>query len=87
MLHPRAAARFHERLRHFADRRSDGDPGKASRAHEHLDWWLDQYGDSLFRATEWDADQWGFDPDRWMEAERRELAERGGADRPKEMIL
>jgi hypothetical protein len=37
-----------------------------------LDTWLD-YRD---RATEWDAARWGFDPDRWCETERAELARR-----------
>lgn len=37
-----------------------------------LDRWLD-YRD---RATEWDAAQWGFDPDGWFEKERAELAYR-----------
>ncbi|WP_405991076.1 hypothetical protein [Streptomyces sp. NBC_00986] len=37
-----------------------------------LDTWLD-YRD---RATEWDAARWGFDPDRWFERERAELAGR-----------
>jgi hypothetical protein len=31
-----------------------------------LDMWL-EYRDL---ATEWDADQWGFNPDRWMRQER-----------------
>lgn len=85
MLHEKAAARYHERIRQFADCRNHPDPSESARAHQHLDWWLDQYADSLLRATEWDADQWGFDPDRWMEAERVELARRGGEDWPKEL--
>ncbi len=70
---------------------------KAKRRHEaqirdavpyprQLDILLDQYADELLRATEWDADQWGFDSDRWMEAERVALARRGGRDWPAEVI-
>lgn len=47
---------------------------------------LDRYADGLLRATEWDADQWGFDPGRWMAAERAELARRGGCNWPVEVI-
>lgn len=47
---------------------------------------LDRYIDAWMRVTEWDAGQWGFDPDRWMEAERVELAGRGGTDWPVEVI-
>lgn len=39
---------------------------------ELLDRWLD-YRD---RATEWDAQNWGFDPDTWMAKERAELVKR-----------
>jgi hypothetical protein len=53
---------------------------------EIRDHYLDQYADCLLRATEWDADKWGFDPDRWFEKERFELANRGGCDYPKEVI-
>lgn len=42
----------------------------------HVDHYLDQRYDALNRASEWDADAWGFDPTRWMEAERVELVER-----------
>lgn len=73
MMHEKASARQRERIaKAVAD------------APETVDFWLDQYADSLFRATEWDADRWGFDPDRWMEAERAELAARGGSDYPAE---
>lgn len=34
-----------------------------------LDIWVD-YRD---RATEWDADKWGFNPDRWMKREREQM--------------
>lgn len=39
---------------------------------ELLDLWLD-YRD---RATEWDAQGWGFEPDTWMAEERAELVKR-----------
>ncbi|AZM53317.1 hypothetical protein DMA15_12570 [Streptomyces sp. WAC 01529] len=42
-----------------------------------LDRWLD-YRD---RATEWDAAQWGFDPDQWCEHQRTELSRRSRHDR------
>lgn len=48
---------------------------------------LDQMHDSATRATNWDADKWGFDPDRWMESERVELMRRGGTDWPTEPAL
>ncbi len=51
------------------------------------DLYLDQYADALLRATEWDADQWGFNPSRWMEDERAELAARGGRDWPTEPMM
>ncbi|WP_258563016.1 hypothetical protein [Streptomyces phytophilus] len=41
-----------------------------SRQDELLDYWLDLRD----RATEWDADQWGLDPDRWCAKERAEMA-------------
>ncbi|MGI5418644.1 hypothetical protein [Actinomadura luteofluorescens] len=45
---------------------------------------LDEILDVQQSATEWDADRWGFNPDRWMAAERAELASRGGMDWPRE---
>lgn len=41
-----------------------------------VDLLLDQWLDYRDRATEWDAAQWGFDPDRWFERERVELNRR-----------
>jgi hypothetical protein len=43
---------------------------------------LDEYLRYRDYATEWDADQWGLDPDRWMEAERAEMCRRLGNPRP-----
>lgn len=48
-----------------------------------LDDHLDRLVDVLLRATEWDADQWGLDPDRFCDKERRLMearimAENGG---------
>lgn len=40
------------------------------------DHWLDVWIDYQTRATEWDADQWGLDPDRWMSAERAQMDDR-----------
>lgn len=42
----------------------------------HADHYLDQWISVTTRATEWDATFWGFDPDRWMAAERREMERR-----------
>lgn len=39
---------------------------------ELLDKWLDY----LYLATAWDAEQWGFDPEGWMQKERAELCSR-----------
>lgn len=50
------------------------------------DQWLDEILDVQQRATEWDADQWGFNSDLWMAAERAELAERGGNDWSQEHV-
>lgn len=72
MMHQKAKDRYEQILRGC----------KASQ----VDIVLDQYADSLLRATEWDAKQWGFDPDRWMEKERVALARRGGRDWPSEVI-
>jgi hypothetical protein len=47
---------------------------------------LDSYLDGMFRATDWDARQWGFDPFRWMGSERAALRSRGGVDWPREVI-
>jgi alpha-L-fucosidase len=51
-----------------------------------MDYRLDQFGDALFRATEWDAQQWGFDPERWQADERAQLMTRGGRNWPTEVI-
>ena len=51
-----------------------------------VDHWLDQYLDSSMRATEWDADQWGFGAGTWMEAERAQMNARSGTFWPKEII-
>jgi hypothetical protein len=53
---------------------------------ERIDAALDDYCDCLFRATEWDAAQWGFEPDAWQAAERAQLRTRGGRDWPTEVI-
>jgi len=50
---------------HLANRISNATSRQAQ--DELLDIWLD-YRD---RATEWDAERWGFNPDTWMLAERR----------------
>ena len=52
----------------------------------HVDMLLDQYLDWSTRATMWDADQWGLDPDHWLKKERQQLAARGGRDWPSEVI-
>ena len=44
----------------------------SDRRDELLDEWLD-YRD---RATEWDADRWGFTPDLWCLKERDEMERR-----------
>ncbi len=58
--HPNALARIVENIR--------AHPGST-------DYWLDVWLDLTLRATEWDAPLWGFDPARWMAAERAELAD------------
>lgn len=63
--HPKAYARLHARL-------------AATRDPTERDAVLDRILAARDQATEWDADRWGFDPDRWMEAERVELASRAG---------
>lgn len=40
---------------------------------ERLDQLLDLYLDYRDRATEWDAEKWGFNPERWMLDERRRM--------------
>lgn|GEM_PF-6679779 len=44
-----------------------------------IDSLLDQWWDIQHRATEWDAEKWGFDPDRWMSRERAEMRRRAFA--------
>lgn len=46
----------------------------AARDPEVVDQLLDQWSDYRDRATDWDGDQWGFDPDTWMKQERAEMA-------------
>jgi hypothetical protein len=58
--HPKAFARMANELR-------------AARSRDHQDQILDRWNDAALLATEWDADQWGFDPDRWMAKERAQL--------------
>lgn len=70
--HPKAMKRLHWLLTQATTR-----PGQ--------DQVLDEILDTQQRATEWDADQWGFDPDRWMASERTVLAARGGTDYPAEL--
>lgn len=43
---------------------------------ERRDHYLDQYLDYRDLATEWDADQWGLQPDDWMWEERQEMERR-----------
>jgi hypothetical protein len=62
----------------LAERRLRAAVADAVRTGGNVDAALDQYANALLLATEWDAQQWGFDPDRWMEPERVELAQRGG---------
>jgi hypothetical protein len=50
---------------------------------DHL---LDQLYDSTYRATEWDAEQWGFDAAGWMKDERAAMRARKGRDWPSEVI-
>lgn len=60
---------------------------QAGASMAHIDEQLDQMTDAVSRATEWDADFWGFDPTRWMAAERVELVNRAdGATWPREVI-
>lgn len=47
-----------------------------SRDRQLLDELLDQWFDYACRVTDWDAEQWGLDPDRWMRAERAEMYRR-----------
>lgn len=43
---------------------------QASGNRQLQDGLLDIWIDVRDRATEWDADHWGFNPDRWMQKER-----------------
>lgn len=44
-----------------------------NRAEHPGDFWTDKIIDATTRATEWDADQWGLDPTRWMATERAQM--------------
>ena len=46
-----------------------------------IDELLDRWIDLRMRASEWDAQQWGFDLDSWMRAERAEMAKRLSSSR------
>lgn len=59
--HPAVFARLTEQLATTRDRHI---------TDELLDLWFDHQ----HRATDWDAARWGFNPDRWMETERAEMA-------------
>lgn len=54
----------------------------------NADHFLDQMIDATTLATNWDAGQWGFDPDRWMAVERCEMDRRanGAGLWPKENV-
>lgn len=68
--HPKALARYAEAI---------------TRCPADADRWLDEWIDATTRASEWDADQWGFDPTRWMADERAQLLARAdGATWPTE---
>jgi hypothetical protein len=86
VMHEKAAERQRDRLRMAAAALNHPDPVRRADARRALDTWLDAYADSLLRATEWDAGQWGFNPDKWMAAERVQLASRGGCHWPREVI-
>lgn len=49
---------------------------RIARNREERDRRLEQLYDITARATEWDADQWGFGPDVWMARERQEMNRR-----------
>lgn len=37
---------------------------------------LDEWYDITYRATDWDAIAWGFEPRKWMSEERRKMEQR-----------
>ncbi len=49
---------------------------RAASLREQQDSLLDIWIDASTRATEWDADQWGFAPDKWCAQDRRTMEER-----------
>lgn len=51
-----------------------------SRPGEARDELLDQWYDRAFRATDWDAWYWGFNPDTWMSKERDTMEGRAERD-------
>jgi hypothetical protein len=67
-----------DRLRQMV--RDAGSPAERDRL-------LDVLWDYENRATEWDAERWGFSPGRWMRRERDELSARGGQDWPVEPMM
>lgn len=90
-MHDKAKRRHEDGIkravRRYETLRDHGHPEDAARAKAEVDMALDQYADSLLRATEWDADKWGFDSDRWMEAERVQMLEAAeGKTYPKERV-
>jgi len=60
--HPDTVARLADQLKRLID---------LAATPAQLDDQLDQLVEVLCRATEWDADQWGLDPDKFCTRERR----------------
>jgi hypothetical protein len=60
--HPETVTQFADQLRRLIN---------LGATPAQLDEHLDRLVDVLLRATEWDADRWGLDPDRFCIKERR----------------
>lgn len=74
--HPAAYERLTKKLNlAIRSRNRARDPHVIAELNRHIDRWLDEWITYQFMATEWDADQWGFDTDQWMRKERKRMSE------------
>lgn len=71
--HPDAYKRLRGMLRRACAARACAPPDGKAALSLHIDRLLDEWGDYMLRATEWDAQYWGFDDGTWMVQERKNM--------------
>lgn len=70
--HPDAYKRLRKLLLRTCSMRRHTNPAHRATLSKVIDKLLDEWYDYSHRATEWDAQHWGFD-DEWMVQERRNM--------------